>query len=119
MKQGAWQDARQTPCQGAYTPGYTPGCMAAYMPARQGACLGAWQAPCWPDCPQGLSSAWALLLSGSGLLVYTFDECPDVFNAPHGCAWPKLERLGITAFTAALPPVAFADGNQRQHLSKT
>ena len=48
-----------------------------------------------------------------------FDEGGDVGRSPYRSARPQLYRFGKTAFLAALPPCAFADGEDFQHLGKT
>ena len=48
-----------------------------------------------------------------------FDEGGDVGRPPYRSARPQLYRFGKTAFLAALPPCAFADGEDFQHLGKT
>ena len=47
------------------------------------------------------------------------DECDDLLGPPHGSAGAKLDRLGKTACAAALPPCAFADGDDGKDLGQT
>lgn len=45
-----------------------------------------------------------------------FDESGDVGRTPYRSARPQLYRFGKTAFLAALPPCAFADGDTFKNL---
>ena len=48
-----------------------------------------------------------------------FDEGGDVGRSPYRSARPQLYRFGKTAFLAALPPCAFADGEEGENLGET
>jgi hypothetical protein len=57
--------------------------------------------------------------------IALFHLCPNPFyklqnflRSPDCCAWAKLYRLWETACFAALPPGAFADGDELQDLGE-
>ena len=55
----------------------------------------------------------------NGLQGKLFDEGCDVGRPPYRSARSQLYRFGKTTLLAALPPCAFADGEDFQHLGKT
>ena len=68
-----------------------------------------------------MAAARLLLVMTVGLTLDAslVDERGDLFCPPDGCAWAEFDRPGKTADSAALPPCAFADGDDGQNLWQT